>query len=277
MNNLSNDVSAHYNRVTPAWNLLLGDNLHYGLFETGRETLSEATSALTHTMAVHGKVGEGDRVLDVGCGTGQPACTLVERYGAQVVGISTSDVGIAAARARAEGLGQKISFRLADGMNNGLPETSFDRIWIMESSHLMADKAALFRESARVLRPGGRLVLCDIIRKAPLPIEEVIKRRDAFLLLRDVFGRARMESLAQYRDLALQCGLEPGESVDVSARTRQTFEKWRENAVANAERVSSIIGPEALDQFIASCEVLEALWDEGILGYAVIAVDKPVS
>ena len=40
------DPASHYDRVTPAWADLLGDELHYGIFRTGTESLSEATAAL---------------------------------------------------------------------------------------------------------------------------------------------------------------------------------------------------------------------------------------
>jgi len=48
-------------------------------------------------------------------------------------------------------------------------QRTFDVVWVLESSHLMRDKTALLRECVRVLAPGGRIALCDIIRKRDIP------------------------------------------------------------------------------------------------------------
>src|SRR4051812_2833504 len=161
----SYEPAAHYDRVTAAWTLLLGEELHYGVFHTGDEDLPTATAALTDAMVQAARVHPGDRLLDVGCGTGAPACRLAGEHGVEVVGITTSPAGVAAAAARADraGLGRRATFAERDGMDNGFPDASFDRVWALESSHLMRRRDRLLAECARVLRPGGRLVLCDIV------------------------------------------------------------------------------------------------------------------
>ena len=139
-------------------------------------------------------------MLDVGCGNGTPGCRLAERFGVEVLGITTSGVGVAAgtALAASKGLSDTVRFEERDGTDNGLPAESFDRVWVLESSHLMRDRAGLLSECARVLRPGGRVVLCDIIRHREIPFVEVRDRRDDFATLRQAFGDAHMEPLATY-------------------------------------------------------------------------------
>jgi 27-O-demethylrifamycin SV methyltransferase len=168
---LNFDPAPHYDRVTPAWNWLLGEELHYGLFKTGAEPLADATRALTFAMADRAQLEQGSRVLDIGCGTGAPACAIAQRYGCDVLGVSTSAVGLADARARAERhrLSATVRFENRDGMDTRLPDASFDCAGVLESSHLMPDKPRLVAECARILRPGGRMVLCDIILRAPMP------------------------------------------------------------------------------------------------------------
>ena len=104
-------------------------------------------------------------MLDVGCGTGAPACRLARRVRRRVTGITTSAVGVEAGRVRAgaEGVADRVRFEERDGMDNGFPDASFDRTWVLESSHLMRERDRLVAECARVLRPGGRLALCDIV------------------------------------------------------------------------------------------------------------------
>ena len=271
------DPAIHYDRVTRAWRFLLGEELHYGVFKTGDEDLPTATQALTERMAERAQLAEGMSVLDVGCGTGAPACAIAKRYRCRVHGISTSEVGLAEARARAErmGLADLVSFELRDGMNNGYPDLSFDRVWVLESSHLMPSKDRLLAECARVLRPRGRMVLCDIILRAPMPLPEVIKWRDELLLLRDVFGQAKMELMDLYCDLTTRAGLQVEARDDLSEATFATFARWRENAARNKDAVADLIGEHGWQQFVDSCGVLERLWQATRLGYGFLAAARP--
>lgn len=273
------DSAAHYDRVTAAWRLLLGEALHYGVFERGDEPLDTATQALTDRMTAAAGLRAGLSVLDVGCGTGEPARHLVSTQRVDVLGISTSRVGVdlANARARAAGIAEQARFELRDGTATGLPDRSFDRVWALESSHLMPARDALLAECARVLRPGGRLVLCDIVRRRDVPFREVRDRRAEFGLLRDVYGEARMESLDVYADLARRAGLTVTGGEDLTAVTRPTFARWRDNLERHRPEVERLLGTEGADAFGRSTHVLEAFWRDGTLGYALFTAEKPAA
>ncbi len=263
----------HYDRVTAAWRYLLGEELHYGVFADGETELSAATGELTRLMIEGMAPDAGHTVLDVGCGTGAPACRLAAELGVRVTGITTSPEGIAAARRRAAAadLGSHVSFELRDGMDNGFPDGSFDRVWVLESSHLMRRRDRLIAECARVLRPGGRVVLCDIVRRRELDLAEVRRLREPLELLRTVFGDARMEPLSAYARMLGEQGLEVEQELDLTAATRPTFGAWRENASRHAAEVTGLIGQDGLEAFVASCDVLEGFWDDGTLGYGLVA------
>lgn len=268
---------AHYDRVTAAWGLLLGDELHYGVFEEGHEPLGEATRALTQRMVAGLRATPGQRVLDVGCGTGSPACLLAETLGLDVVGITTSSVGVAAATARAQerGLESHVTFELRDGTDNGFPDASFDRVWVLESSHLMADRRALISECARVLVPGGRMVLCDVMRLRTIPFDELRRRTGEFAVLRAAFGNARMDTMDEYAALAQDAGLVVDHVEDLSAATLPTFDRWLANADEHADAVVGILSQQELDDFRNGSRVLDALWREGTLGYGLFAATRP--
>lgn len=270
------DPAAHYNRVTAAWGFLLGEELHYGYFVTGEEDLPAATRQLTDQMIEAARFEAGQHVLDVGCGTGTPACRLVREFDVEVLGITTSEVGVAAATARAREAGLPgARFEVRDGTDNKLPDASFDRVWIMESSHLMPNRQALFSEAARVLRPGGRLVLCDIIRRREIPFAELKDRRREFAVLRAAHGAARMDPLTDYANYATAAGLGEVVTRDISAETLKTFDHWQAQLDKNRTEVTELLGEQGADEFEESVHILRRLWQDGTLGYGLVAATKP--
>lgn len=275
LSDLTYDPASHYDRVTRAWGLLLGSELHYGSFETGHEDLGTATAALTERMVEAAEIRAGVSVLDVGCGTGAPACRL-GGLGAIVTGITTSEVGVIEARRRAkrEGLDNRLRFEVRDGTDNRYPDASFERVWVLESSHLMRDKRRLIDECSRVLQTGGRLALCDIILKRELPFDEVRRLLGPLTLLRDVFGDAHMESLVNYAAECAARGLLVERQEDLTDSTRPTFERWSDNAHRHRDAVVEDLGEDGWSRFIRACEVLAEFWDDGTLGYGLVAAVK---
>jgi 27-O-demethylrifamycin SV methyltransferase len=215
-------------------------------------------------------------VLDVGCGTGAPACHLASTFAVRVVGITTSTVGVSLARARAasEGVAALAAFELRDGTANGFADQSFDRAWVLESSHLMRERQALVDECARVLRPNGRVVLCDIIRKREIPFLELRDRRAEFATLREAFGDARMEPLDFYAELMTGAGLKVDFLEDLTRLTLPTFDRWRANAQKHRREVVGALGLEGLECFLRSTDILEGFWCDATLGYGIISATK---
>lgn len=265
-----------YDRVTKAWQLLLGDDLHFGYFENPLVPLSGATARLTREMAEWAQVGSETRVLDVGCGIGGPALFLAREAGCQVRGISTSRVGVqlAASRAEAQGLSDRVEFFERDGMANGFPAKSFGCAWIMESSHLMESKDLLLAECARVLRPDGLLVLCDIVVRNTISFQYLVRKLSEFENLNAVFGKQHVEVLSAYRQLAENNGLTVLRTEDISEAVLPTLGHWRRNAESHRGELRELIGQEYLGQFVRACGFLEFLWKEEKLGYGMMLARK---
>jgi ubiquinone/menaquinone biosynthesis C-methylase UbiE len=104
----------------------------------------------------------GRRVLDIGCGQGRPACYLAARYGARVVGTDLEGhlVERARERARREGLDDRVSFLQVQPGPLCFADDSFDVVLSTGAFTQVEDKAGMFRECRRVLRPGGALRAC---------------------------------------------------------------------------------------------------------------------
>lgn len=272
----SHQPAAHYDRVHSAWRLIMGEEFHYGHFAAPDTPLPEATAELTRQMRSRAAIGAGDRVLDVGCGTGRQSCDLAADLGASVLGITTSGSGVAAATALARERGlPDARFEQRDGTANGLDDASFDAAWVLESSHLMRDRSGLLGECVRVLAPGGRIALCDIIRKREIPFAEVRARRADFATLRAAFGDAHMEPLSRYTDDLEALGMTVTDATDISVPTLPTFAAWRANVTAHEAEVRDLLGDEGVDDFVRATQILEDFWQDGTLGYGILAAVKP--
>ena len=114
----------------------------------------------------------GETVLDLGSGAGFDAFLAAREIGptGRVIGVDMTDEMLAKARANAQQAGfTNVEFR--KGYLEGLPveDASVDVVLSNCVINLVPDKPAVYREVARVLRPGGRMVISDVVLTEPLP------------------------------------------------------------------------------------------------------------
>ena len=129
-----------------------------------------ATAALLDPL----NIGPGTRVLDIGSGVGGPARFMNARYGADVTGIDLTPDFVATARKLTAHLGQTIGFQVGSALDMPFDSGSFDLATLLHVGMNLPDKPRLFAEVARVLKPGGRFAVYDVMRfgehpQFPLP------------------------------------------------------------------------------------------------------------
>ncbi|WP_410665358.1 class I SAM-dependent methyltransferase [Amycolatopsis sp. lyj-84] len=107
------------------------------------------------------KVHSGTKVLDMGCGTGRFTIPLA-LAGARMTGLDLTAAMLDQARTKAKAAGVDIDFRQGDMASLPFPDNSFDVVTSMLAlMHIpLSDRQSVFSEIARVLKPGGRMLLC---------------------------------------------------------------------------------------------------------------------
>jgi demethylmenaquinone methyltransferase/2-methoxy-6-polyprenyl-1,4-benzoquinol methylase len=105
-------------------------------------------------------IGPGDRVLDVACGTGDLAIEMARRVGAdgEVIGSDFSERMLELARAKAPA----IRFEQANALDLPYDDDAFDAATVGFGARNFSDLPQGLREMARVVRPGGRVVILEI-------------------------------------------------------------------------------------------------------------------
>ena len=154
----------------------------------------------TDELAALAGITDGTLVLDVGCGIGGAARHLATQQGCRVTGIDLTAEFVRTATLLSErvGLADRVTFVAGNALDLPFPPASFDLVWTQHAAMNIADRPRLYGEMHRVLRPGGRLALHDVLAGdggAPhFPVPWARRAADSFLVdqptLRRLLGDA---------------------------------------------------------------------------------------
>jgi len=148
---LKEACAAAYSNPAVRW--LLGDELHPG----GERTTRRALELI--------ELRADERLLDVASGTGDSAILAARDRGCTATGVEYSSAAVRAAKAAADanGLGDRVYFVQGDAEELPFPGTSFDAALCECSLCTFPDNERALAELRRVLRPGGRVAIADVL------------------------------------------------------------------------------------------------------------------
>jgi tocopherol O-methyltransferase len=192
--------------------------LHYGYWDS-EQRYDQHQALLNKNRVLYDAAGiqPGDTVLDAGCGIGGSTIWMAKQGNrATGITISAQQAHYATQHAQRHGVAERCDFQVADFCATPFAEQQFDVVWALESSCHALNKADFIREAWRVLKPGGRLVVCD-----------------GFLLTRD-FNDAQWQDVLtclngwavpnlcsrnEFNDLVRQQGFQNVQCLDITQQT----------------------------------------------------------
>ena len=124
----------------------------------GRKATLELGQSLNLSAASH--------ILDIGSGLGGPARTLAETYGCRVTGVDLTPEFCEAAATLSNwvGLGDRVAFRQGDATDLPFGDAEFDAAITIHVAMNIAAKDKMYREAKRVLKPGARFAVYDVLQ-----------------------------------------------------------------------------------------------------------------
>jgi sarcosine/dimethylglycine N-methyltransferase len=194
--------------------------------------------AATAELAKLAGISADMSVLDIGSGVGGPARFLAATYGCRVTGIDLSEPFVDAARFLTERTGQsgRVSFQVASALALPFDDGHFDVALLQHVAMNIADRARLYREIRRVLKPGGKFATFDVVLNSGEPHYPVPWARTpaTSFLLNAAATREAIEP-AGFRTLAWQ---------DDTEAAKAWFAQLRESGPPPSPNLGTVMGPD---------------------------------
>ncbi|MGG6896862.1 MULTISPECIES: class I SAM-dependent methyltransferase [Rhizobium] len=220
-------------------NLRLRDLAGVDEFHLGRH-------AATVEFALDLDLSAGLRLADIGSGLGGPARHFADSYGCAVSGIDLTEEFVQVAKSLTAlcGLADLVSFRQGSALDLPFESGSFDRTTLIHVGMNIEDKARLFAEIRRILKPGGRFGLYEIMQMRegtlPYPMPWAMEPETSFVCSSDV-----------YRHLLEEAGFAVELERDRSALAIRLAHEARAKAAAGEGRdpgFRTVMGPRASER-----------------------------
>ncbi len=243
-----------------------------GTWQRVDDTIDVAMERTNHIMAERAGVERGCQVLDVGSGYGASARFLAEQYGCWVTGVNISprENELAVERNESADLDDRVEIRYGDFHELPFDDRRFDVVWTQESLLHAADKSQVIDECYRVLQPGGRFVLSDLLVRSSLPDVE----RQA------IYERVRspgMWDLDEYAEAAKDAGFKLEATEDWPENVAPTYQSVLDQLLEQREVLEGPVPKEQLESTIGALQLWVDSAKAGKISHGFIVARRPTS
>jgi sarcosine/dimethylglycine N-methyltransferase len=244
-----------------------GGHLHMGLFVNPAEPLLSAQMRAKRHMGEAASLCPGREVVEAACGVGGTARYLAQTYGVRVSATNIAAAQLAEARELTQqaGVSHLVDFRFADYHDLPFPDASFDVWWCQEALLYSIDKRRVLDEAIRVVRPGGRLIMSDLL----LGDSVVGTEREGFT---DKLKAPNMWSMRQWDGLIGELPVKILERQDWAPHTEPTFRNVLANLEQARDEFIARVGPETMDGAFDRLTIQHDAARAGKLGWCFFAL-----
>ncbi|WP_207493266.1 methyltransferase domain-containing protein [Aridibaculum aurantiacum] len=260
------------------WNWMLKSTpaLHFGYYDEKATNHKQAIVRANEVLAEFAGIQKGARIVDAGCGLGHSSEWLAKNLDATVTGISIVEKQVATIHQRlAKHPVPKVDFVVADYLEMPFEDNSLDVVWAFESVCHAASKQEFYKEAARVLKPGGKVVMAEYTRTSR-PMET-----DKEQLLHQVFDPwaiPDLDTIQEHQQHALATGFSSFNCKDITPHVMKSYRNLRDTCrrYATLSKLlynTGVISSVRHGNMLSSLKQADAI-EQGVFTYHHIVAEK---
>ncbi len=245
-------------------------HVHWGLYaspnaDSSMETYLVAAETMTERLCKAGRVRNGLRILDVGCGFGGTVAHMNEHLtDCELVGLNIDERQLVRARKTVHARpGNTVRFVEGDACALPFEDNEFDAVLAVECIFHFPSRRQFFREARRVLRGAGTLAVSDFVVDGD-KVDEMAEWTEANASLASNFYGVTSAALCTgtYPRIARGSGFAMLDDEDITARTMPTY-----------TRLNAILGEAGMAEGVKATRFLEELSRKGFFQYRVMSFE----
>jgi sarcosine/dimethylglycine N-methyltransferase len=248
-----------------------GEDIHIGIYEGGGTDIAAASRKSIELLAARlPYLGETSRVLDLGAGFGGAARYLAKSKGCHVTALNFSATENARSRAmcNAAGLSGSVEIVEASFEELPLPSASFDAVWSQDALLHSGKKEQIFREVARVLRPGGDFIFTD-------PMESGTGSREDLQPVLDRIHLSCLGSFAAYAAAAESAGLRIVDLLDLTPHLIRHYALVHKELEARRAALKGLVSDAFIQRMLMGLDHWVRAGERGALAWGILHFRKP--
>ncbi|MGB0220821.1 MAG: SAM-dependent methyltransferase [Sinimarinibacterium flocculans] len=232
---------------------------NYGYWTRPGLSMADAAEAMAGLVAGAAGLCPQDEVLEVGCGYGACAVRYASAFGAKsIVGIDITPTRVEHGNDYVKqcGLADAITLRLGDATKLDFADASFDKLLAVECAFHFDTRRDFLREAGRVLRPGGTLVLTDLIPKVGADLSRYVEVENRLAADIEMYNPKNAYDAEVYAGYLRESGFA---EVRIDSILPWTLARFIPACREYAQRPTTVDG----DKVLAHAEKLQAVVDAG--------------